>query len=173
MNEMNIAFVQLKRHEGFRAKSYKCSAGRWTIGYGHNIEAAPIPGCISSRPGDLVLSKPDAVALLWLDLQVCENQVKRELSFYQPLDAVRRAVLLNMCFNMGIRGLSKFRGTLACISNRQWTDAGYHMLKSLWARQVGARARELAEMMRTGTLNESQVKEIVGDPDWDSLMEGE
>jgi GH24 family phage-related lysozyme (muramidase) len=33
----------LKKDEGFRGCSYKCSAGKITIGYGHNIEDNPIP----------------------------------------------------------------------------------------------------------------------------------
>lgn len=31
----------LKRHEGFRARPYLCTAGQVTIGYGHNLEAHP------------------------------------------------------------------------------------------------------------------------------------
>jgi len=29
----------LIRHEGLRLRPYKCTSGRWTVGYGHNLES--------------------------------------------------------------------------------------------------------------------------------------
>jgi lysozyme len=31
--------ASIKRHEGFRSQPYTCPAGRWTIGYGYNLES--------------------------------------------------------------------------------------------------------------------------------------
>lgn len=41
MRLSKLLIEDLKRHEGFRARPYLCSAGRVTIGYGHNLEAHP------------------------------------------------------------------------------------------------------------------------------------
>ncbi len=59
---INQATIDLiKRFEGFRAKAYKCPAGRWTIGYGHTSSAGPPqvkPGMrISRRKAEEILRR--------------------------------------------------------------------------------------------------------------------
>jgi lysozyme len=66
------------------------------------------------------------------------------------LDPVRQAVLINMCFNLGIKGLLKFKHMLEAIGAQDWQMASLAMMNSLWATQVKGRADELARMMATG-----------------------
>ncbi|MDP3115142.1 MAG: glycoside hydrolase family protein, partial [Candidatus Cloacimonadaceae bacterium] len=53
------------------------------------------------------------------------------------MDEVRKSVLLNMCFNLGIGGLMGFNNTLAFIAAGDWERAANGMLASMWAKQVG------------------------------------
>ena len=143
---------QLLRHEGLRLKPYRCTAGKLTIGIGRNLD-------------DCGISQTEAYVLLENDIQNCERQLLDEIpEIYNPLDEVRKSVLLNMCISipqsrfaplrepcyLGINGLLGFKNTLGFISVGDWERAANGMLASKWAKQVGMRAIELSEMMRKG-----------------------
>jgi lysozyme len=66
------------------------------------------------------------------------------------LDDVRRNAFLNMAFNLGTNGLLKFQKALSHAREARWDECASEMLDSKWARQVGNRAKELAEQVRTG-----------------------
>lgn len=46
------------------------------------------------------------------------------------------------------------KGVLAATQRGDWNKATAEMLDSRWAKQVGRRAQELAEIMKTGAYNE-------------------
>ena len=149
---------QLKRHEGLgrvvgqRTYVYRCTAGARTVGYGHNLDALPLSmneKVCSEWNGSSVTLK-GALWLLDLDTaRVCE-QVVAHIPWAVKLDQVRRDVLFNMAFQMGIGGLKKFTFTLGLARAGQYALAAKAMLQSKWAKQTPDRARELAEQMRTG-----------------------
>ena len=135
---MNRIKAQLVRHEGLRLKPYRCTAGKLTIGYGRNLD-------------DKGISKSEAYELLANDIRSCGEQLIDEIpEIYSGLDEVRKSVLLNMCFNLGIGGLLEFKNTLAFVAAGDWERAANGMLASKWAKQVGHRAIELSELMRKG-----------------------
>lgn len=97
------------------------------------------------------ISQREAYVLLEDDILQCERQILAEIpKIYLQIDEVRKSVLLNMCFNMGIKGLLSFKNTLAFIEVGDWERAANNMLVSKWAKQVGRRAIELSELMRKG-----------------------
>ena len=128
---------QLKTDEGFELKPYKDTQGKLTIGYGHNLT-------------DNGISLNIAEQLLQDDI----NTVTKDLTFKFPwvdkLDEVRRNVLINMCFNMGINTLSTFTDFLTLVNQGKYEAASEDMLETLWAHQVGGRARRLSVQLRTG-----------------------
>jgi len=129
---------QLVRHEGLRLKPYRCTAGKLTIGIGRNLD-------------DCGISQSEAYVMLINDIMNCEKQLQQKIpDIYNGLDEVRKSVLLNMCFNLGIKGLMEFKNTLAFIKAGDWERAANGMLASKWAKQVGRRAIELSELMRKG-----------------------
>ena len=129
---------QLVRHEGLRLKPYRCTAGKLTIGIGRNLD-------------DSGISQSEAYVMLINDILNCEKQLQARIpDIYNKLDEVRKSVLLNMCFNLGINGLLGFKNTLAFIQAGDWERAANNMLASKWAKQVGRRAIELSELMRKG-----------------------
>ena len=135
---MNRIKAQLVRHESLRLKPYRCTAGKLTIGYGRNLD-------------DKGISKSEAYELLANDIRSCGEQLIDEIpEIYSGLDEVRKSVLLNMCFNLGIGGLLGFNNTLAFVAAGDWERAANGMLASKWAKQVGHRAIELSELMRKG-----------------------
>jgi GH24 family phage-related lysozyme (muramidase) len=60
-----------------------------------------------------------------------------------------QTVLFNMAYNMGIEGLAKFKNTLKYVLARDYAAAATNLKKSLWYQQVGTRAKELVERVRT------------------------
>ncbi|MCA8339822.1 glycoside hydrolase family protein [Burkholderia multivorans] len=128
--------VELSRDEGRRLKPYVDTVGKTTIGVGRNLTDVGI----TDAECDLLLSNDIDRTVTWLD---------RNLSWWRQLDAVRQRVIVNMAFNMG-GSLLTFTNTLSAMKRGDYASAADGMLNSLWARQVGARATRLANMMRSG-----------------------
>lgn len=127
----------LKRHEGFRAKPYRDSEGVLTIGYGRNLDAVGI-------------SEIEAHDLLTADIQVALGAAQRLVPDWDALDDARQEALVNMIFNLGAPKFLEFRRMRAAIAAGDWERAAAEALDSKWARQVGARAREIAAMLHIG-----------------------
>ena len=127
----------LLRHEDLRLKPYRDSVGKLTIGIGHNLD-------------DNGISKAAAYFIFREDISAAINGVLRALPWISLLDEIRRAVLYNMAFNLGVSGLLGFKRMLAALDRKDYEEAAREMLDSKWAVQVGSRADELANMLRTG-----------------------
>ena len=128
----------IKKHEGLRLKPYKCTAGKLTIGYGRNLE-------------DNGISRYEADQMLFSDIQKCYTELVK-LPFWNQLNEARKAVLLDMCYNLGITRMKTFKKMLAALEVGAYNRAAKEMLDSKWAFQVKTRATELAEIMKTGAL---------------------
>jgi lysozyme len=133
---MNL-LAQLKRDEGLRLTPYRDTVGKLTIGYGRNLE-------------DNGITQSEADLMLINDIACHEDLVHQFLPWTDALDDVRRAVLVNMAFNMGIHSLLGFRKTLQAVHDGEYVGASELMLQSKWAEQVGPRAHRLALQMRSG-----------------------
>ncbi len=57
-------------------------------------------------------------------------------------------VVLNMCYQLGVTGVSKFRKAISALQDGEWQEAADEMLDSLWARQTPNRAEELSNIVR-------------------------
>ena len=129
----------LKRDEGLRLAAYRDTRGIWTIGFGH---AGVAPGAVWT------LDK--ANAQLAADIAGMAAGLDRALPWWRGLEDVRQDVLCEMAFNLGVEGLLGFAGALRSVRAGDYAMASAQMLLSAWASQVGARARRLAAMMKTG-----------------------
>lgn len=133
---MSELIQQLKRHEGFKSKPYKCTAGKLTIGYGLNLDAG-----IDEELAEIILK-----------YKISKVTAKLEgADWFNSIDSqARRDLIVNMAFNIGVSGIFKFVKMINAISVRDYHLAANEMLDSKWAKQVGSRATELAEQMRSG-----------------------
>ena len=149
-NDFARLLAQLKRHEGANKDPdgyhipYRCPAHRLTIGYGHNLDANPVPG-INGK-----LTEDQAQRLLEADVIAVQEQLAAHLPWIKALNAPRYAMLVNMAFNLGVGGLLGFKKTLAFVRVGDFRSAAKEMLNSKWAAQVGNRAKELSRQMETG-----------------------
>jgi len=138
--QLKDVVYQLKLDEGFREKPYKDIRGIWTIGYGFALT-----GGITEREASMILEER-VRKLRW--------RLQHVFSFWKELSFARQDVLINMAYNLGIRGLKAFVGMRKALENKDYNLAADEMLDSVWAIQVGdepgQRAYKLAQMMREG-----------------------
>ena len=134
---MNKLIEQLKRHEGIELKPYQDTVGKWTIGVGRNLD-------------DIGISEQEAEMLLLNDIKEAERQLITTMPWTQELDEVRFSALLNFVFNVGIGTASKFVNAMGLLKEKNYDMAADEMLNSRWARQVGNRAIEVTNRIRTG-----------------------
>lgn len=137
-DQYGILLARLTRTEGRRNKPYVDTVGKVTIGIGHNLTDKGIPDSMVEE-------------LFKLDIGEAASGAET-LAVYNKLDPIRQTVLVDMIFNMGLEDLKQFVNTLSCISRSDYEGASNNMLSSKWAQQVGSRAIELANIMRTGSV---------------------
>ena len=124
----------LKRHEGLRLYVYECSAGKKTIGYGRNLQ-------------DKGITEAEAEAMLDSDIEYTEERLVSSFEFYKHLDDVRKAVLIDLAFNIGMAGLKGFRKMLKALEEGDYSEAAIQLLDSKYSTQVPNRAMELARLL--------------------------
>ena len=134
---METLIEQFIRHEGLRFKPYRCTSGKLSIGVGRNLD-------------DVGITKEEAMYLLRNDISRCMTECRLKIIFFDQLDEARQDVLLNMCFQMGISGLLKFKNFLSFLEKQDFDSAAEEMLKSKWAGQTPARAKELSGVIKKG-----------------------
>ncbi|SRR5216683_1259888 len=137
---------QLQRDEGFSNHIYIDTVGKRTIGYGHNLDAKPIPWItLTTR-----LTQDQAMQILVQDIADTKTALFVRIPWTSQLDDVRQGVLVNMTFNMGILGLLKFKHALVAFQVNDWVTAAAEMKNSSWYVQVGQRADRLVTQTLTG-----------------------
>jgi len=137
---MDKLIEQLKRHEGVRSHVYTCTSGFETIGVGRNIS-----------PSGLGLSDDEIEYLLANDIKRCDKELSYNFKWYLSLSRCRQQAMINLCFNLGLPTLLKFKNALKSMEEGAFDEAADHFLQSRWAEQVGDRAIEVTNIIRNGT----------------------
>ena len=134
--ELNDLLKDIKKHEGFKPRVYKCTEGYDTRGYGFAIK-------------DLVIEKDIADLILMKKLHTLLQRVMVAFSWFESMPPEVKDVVLNMCYQLGLSGFSKFKKTIYLLETEQFEEASVEMLDSLWAKQTPNRAKELSEIVRS------------------------
>ena len=132
---------QLKGDEAVRSTVYKDTLGFFTIGIGRLVD---------DRKTKVGLRPVEMEFMLNNDIDDRINELTKRLPWFQDLDDVRKGVLLNMSFQLGVDGLMAFKNTLSLVSKGDYASASDAMLDSQWADQTPNRAKRLADQMKTG-----------------------
>lgn len=139
MVNLDTIIKQLRQEEGEKLSAYKDHLGYLTIGIGVLIDARKGGAITQEESAYLLKNRLDKIITRLSDFP-----------FWPYLNDARQAVLIQMAYQMGIDGLLKFKGTLKAVSDGNYLAASQRMLDSLWATQTPARAKRLAEQMKTG-----------------------
>ena len=125
----------IKQHEGYVGIVYKDSLGIDTIGYGFAIK-------------DLELDEDICEIILERKLKDLQSRVDLKFNWYRYMPQEIKDVVMEMCYQLGVTGFSKFKKTIAYLQNKQWNDASVEMLDSLWAKQTPNRAKEMSDRVK-------------------------
>jgi lysozyme len=125
---------QLVVHEGLELKPYKCTANKTTIGVGRNIE-------------EVGISEDEAMYLLENDIKNVVAQCHATFSWFDGLTDIRKEAIVNLVFNMGLSTFCKFKNTISYLEQGLYELAGTELLDSNYARQVGQRSVDVANMI--------------------------
>ena len=126
---------RIKHHEGFRSKVYKCTEGYDTIGYGFAIK-------------DLELDEDIAEMILMRKLEDLMKRISKTFSWWKSAEDDVKDVVVEMVFQIGLSGFSKFRLTIDHLENKRYGKASAEMLLSKWAKQTPNRAIELSNIIK-------------------------
>jgi lysozyme len=129
--------LMLEQEEGCRLRPYRDTVGKLTIGVGRNLDSQGI-------------TRQEALYLLQNDIKESVEDLER-LDFFSGLTDVRKVVLVDMCFNLGLGGLMGFRKMIAAIRAGNFEAAATEIRGSAAAEQTGgARYAKLAYLMEKG-----------------------
>lgn len=127
----------IKRHEGLRLKPYRCTSGKLTIGWGHNLDDREIPRIVADD-------------LLYIDIGIAERELFAQWPEYRNLSQARQHALIDMSFHMGIPSLKKFVRFHEALQSGNYEEAGEQILDSLYAKQTPSRAEENRQLIVEG-----------------------
>lgn len=153
-----MSFVEdlVKKHEGCRLAVYKDSMGYRTIGYGRCLDTKGI-----SQSEQQILKIDFAnIDKTGITQDQADNLLRNDIAenikylqcypFFNSLDERRQAVMVDLRFNLGGGGLAKFVNFLGFMRVAKYEEAASELMNSAWAKQVGVRANEDSEIIRTG-----------------------
>ena len=132
---MNKLIDSIKKHEGYVGIVYKDSLGIDTIGYGFAIK-------------DLELDEDVCEIILERKLKDLRSRIDIKFDWFKYMPQEIKDIVMEMCYQLGVGGFSKFKKTIAYLQNKQWEEASVEMLDSLWAKQTPNRAKEMSNRVK-------------------------
>ncbi|GAA9872296.1 lysozyme [Helicobacter pylori] len=111
--------------EGFSPSIYTDKTGHPTIGYGYNLSVYSYEGKRITKAYGLLTD-------------ILKENYKALLSYgwYKNLDAMRRMVILDLSYNLGLNGLLKFKQFIKAIEDKNYALAVERLQKSPYFNQV-------------------------------------
>jgi lysozyme len=134
----------VKEHEGYRNKVYLDTLGKRTVGVGHL--------CVEDFwEDDKEYEESFLMEILQKDLQEAIRGAKELMDKHDCSDVDERAeeIIIEMVFQLGMIGVSKFKNMWKALSEHNYTGASYEMLDSKWAKQTPNRAKNMAAKMNS------------------------
>ena len=134
----------VKKHEGYRNKVYLDTLGKRTVGVGHL--------CVEDFWEDD--KEYEEKFLMDILADYLQNAIKgardlKEEHSCTDIDEIAQEILVEMVFQLGKNGVSKFRNMWKALAEKNYIGASFEMLDSKWAKQTPNRAKSMAELMKS------------------------
>ena len=147
----------LHKEEGYRQFPYLDTKGKLTVGIGMNLDSGKYSKEDVARYKRDGISLQEALSELSQEVHFLDIQLSRN-ALYGLLDDVRKAVIVDMSYNMGIMKVYGFSNMWKALYDKQYQQAANEMLwndktktiKTQYYKDVKGRAENLARMMNTG-----------------------
>ena len=140
---MERLMESVKKHEGYRNKVYLDTLGKRTVGVGHL--------CVEDFwEDDKEYEEKFLMTILEHDLQTAIKGAKELMEDHGCADIDEQAeeILIEMVFQLGKNGVSKFKNMWKALAEKNYIGASYEMLDSRWAKQTPNRAKAMAKTMK-------------------------
>ena len=139
---MERLLKSVKKHEGYRNKVYLDTLGKRTVGVGHL--------CVEDFWEDnKEYEEKFLMTILEHDLKTAIKGAKDLMAEYgcMDIDEVAEEIIIEMIFQLGKTGVSKFRNMWKALSALDYSTAASEMLDSRWAKQTPNRAQGMSANM--------------------------
>ena len=138
---MDRLLQSVKKHEGYRNKVYLDTLGKRTVGVGHL--------CVEDFWEDnKEYSEEMLMNILKDDLKNAIEGAERLLKDCRILDSLAKEIIVEMVFQLGETGVSKFKNMLKALKEGpDYQTAAIEMLDSRWAKQTPNRAEAMSSEM--------------------------
>jgi len=140
---MDRLMESVKKHEGYRNKVYLDTLGKRTVGVGHL--------CVESFwEDDKEYEEKFLMEILQKDLQEAIRGARSLMEDHGCVDIDEQAeeILIEMVFQLGMTGVSKFKKMWKALAELNYIGASYEMLDSRWSKQTPNRAKAMAKTMK-------------------------
>lgn len=142
---------ELQTDEGYRLRVYDDATGQ-EIGPGSVVTGHPTIGYGRALDAVHGLTAEEVDYLFSNDLLEVEDALLR-LAWFALLDPIRRGVMVNLAYNMGVNELCMFTHMIAAMQAKDWKTAADQLQTSEWAGQVQKSRRDrLLLQLQTGQL---------------------
>ena len=133
---MKNLIKNIKESEGFVEHVYNDSLGIPTIGFGFAIK-------------DLILDEDIAEEILLRKVKKLIDRIDKKFDWFNLTDDSVKEVVVEMCYQLGLAGFSKFKKTISYIEKKNYYEASKEMLDSKWAKQTPNRAKKLSKIVES------------------------
>ena len=139
--DMDRLLQSVKKHEGYRNKVYLDTLGKRTVGVGHL--------CVEDFwEDDKEYDEEFLMNILKDDLKNAIKGAERLLKNCLILDSLAKEIIIEMVFQLGETGVSKFKNMLKALEDGPvYQTAASEMLDSRWAKQTPNRAQSMSADM--------------------------
>jgi len=144
---------RIKDNEGYKISPYKDTVGKWTVGYGRNLEDNPLDTSEVLELFNATKFTDDGAAerffdtLLNSDIEKHAEELQDRLAIFPMCSSNEQTVLIDMAFNLGVSTLLSFKGMLHALDNEDHAQAAAELLDSQYAEQVKTRAVGNAKLL--------------------------
>lgn len=140
---MERLLQSVKDHEGYRNKVYLDTLNKRTVGVGHL--------CVEDFwEDDKEYEENFLMTILEKDLETAIKGSKELMEEHEcsDIDDLAKEIIVEMIFQLGKTGVSKFRNMWKALSELNYIGASFEMLDSKWAKQTPNRANGMADLMK-------------------------
>ena len=112
--DVHAVYEEISEDEGKILHCYTCSEGHKTVGIGHKVlqndpeSNLPVHGAYDDVPEDQSIDEERCYELFEQDVKIAIDGCKAIYSNWEELPEEMQHILVNMCFQLGQGGLSKF-----------------------------------------------------------------
>ena len=133
-------YEEIKADEGEVLEVYLDHLGYPTIGIGHLVTAKDEE---FGKPPGTAITAERSRELFARDIQSAIEDCERLYGQWHNWPDEVQLIMVNMCFNLGVTRLAKFKNMHNMLSQHKWKEAAAEGRDSRWYRQVTNRAERL------------------------------